>query len=59
MIETFNDLSEAILFMENLAYDAVNVDYFKSELLRLQDGRWRVGVYTEAQMELPYDGFNV
>lgn len=56
MIETFNDLDQAILFIESLAFDAAGTDYFKAELLMLIDGRWRVGIETEPQLDL-FDGF--
>lgn len=49
-IEVFNDLYDAILFLEVEA-EAYH-DYFKAELLKTDDGRWRVGVITSRQMEL-------
>lgn len=52
MIETFDDLYDAILFLEVQA-EAYH-DYFKSELLKLDDNRWRVGIITERQIELPF-----
>lgn len=49
-IETFNDLYDATQFIEVEAeyYD----EYFKVELIKLEDGRWRVGITYERQMEL-------
>lgn len=53
MIGIFDELEKAELFMSILADRAKREGmYFKAELLLLQDGRWRVGVLTEAQMEL-------
>jgi hypothetical protein len=57
MIETFNTLDDAILFLETLGYEAKkDGGYFKAELLLLHDGRFRVGVTTLEQLEL-FDGF--
>lgn len=30
-----------------------NADFFKADILMLPDGRWRLGIITDAQMELP------
>jgi hypothetical protein len=51
MIEVFNDLYDAILYMEVEA--EFKHEYFKAELLLLEDGRWRVGIATTRQLELP------
>lgn len=51
MIEIFNDLYDAILFMETQA-EFNKEDYFKAELLMLDDGRWRVGILFNAQLEM-------
>jgi hypothetical protein len=56
MIETFNTLINAMDFIENLAFEAQQTGaYFKTELLLLDDGRWRVGIINKAQMELPLE----
>jgi hypothetical protein len=52
MIEVFNDLYDAILFMEVEA--EFKHDYFKAELLKLDDGRWRCGITTERQHEFNF-----
>lgn len=52
MIEVFNDLYDAILLIEVEA--EFKHDYFKAELLQLEDGRWRVGISYERQLELPF-----
>ncbi len=57
MIEVFNTLEEASDYMYYYADDR-RPPYFKGELLLLPDGRWRVGIVTEPQLELPFDGFN-
>lgn len=54
MIEVFNDVYDAILFIETHAETSDKEDYFKAELLRLDDGRWRVGLMFKQQMELPF-----
>jgi hypothetical protein len=51
IIEIFNDFYDAIQFIETTA-EFNNTDYFKAELYWTQDGRWRVGIITEQQMEL-------
>jgi hypothetical protein len=51
MIEIFNDLYDAILFIETQA-EFNSSDYFKAELLQLEDRRWRVGIIFESQMEM-------
>ncbi len=57
MIEVFNELEDAELFISLLADRAKKEgSYFKSELLLLPDGRWRVGLTTVQQLEL-FDGF--
>lgn len=53
-IEIFDDLYDATQFMEVEA-DFNQTDYFKAELYRTDDGRWRVGVITERQKELSFD----
>lgn len=56
MIEIFDDLYDAILFLENEAEQAYRSDtYFKGEMLRTDDGRWRVGIINKAQLELPLE----
>lgn len=50
-IETFDDLYDATLFIE-VEYEFNKDNYFKAELYRTDDGRWRVGIITEAQMEM-------
>lgn len=53
MIETFENVDDALDFLDALAYDASTNDaYFKAELLKTSDGRWRVGVYNNSQLEL-------
>lgn len=54
MIEIFNDVYDAILYLETHAEMSNNEDYFKGELLRLDDGRWRVGLTFKRQLELPF-----
>ena len=54
MIEVFNDVYDAILFIETNAESSNHEEYFKAELLRLDDGRWRVGLVLERQIELPF-----
>ena len=53
MIETFNDLQDATQFIETLADEARRQNaYFKAELFKLEDNRWRVGIVYSQQMEL-------
>lgn len=55
MVKVFDDLYDAILFLEVEAENYIGSDeYFKSELLLLPDGRWRVGIQFNAQMELNF-----
>lgn len=54
MIEVFTDVYDAILYLETHAESSDHEDYFKAELLRLDDGRWRVGITYERQLELPF-----
>lgn len=57
-IKTFDDLYDATSFIETEAEQAFRSEtYFKAELLRTADGRWRVGLYSGGQIELPFDGF--
>lgn len=51
-IETFDDLYDAILFLETEAEHTSYYVYFKAEIFRTEDNRWRVGIITETQMEL-------
>lgn len=58
MIKIFDDLYDAVLFIETEAEQSFkNEEYFKAELLRTTDGRWRVGFITRSQLDL-FDGFN-
>lgn len=51
-IEVFDDLYDATLFIETEAEMQYRSDgYFKAELIRTDDGRWRVGLTLERQME--------
>ena len=52
MIEVFNDVYDAILYLETHAETSNHEDYFKGELLRLDDGRWRCGITYKRQLEL-------
>ena len=52
-IEIFNDLYEAVMFIET---EAEYHDFHQGELLRLPDGRWRVGVMKKGQLEFALDG---
>lgn len=53
VIKSFDDLYDAILFLETEAERGD--EYFKAELLKTSDNRWRVGIITEAQIDL-FDG---
>lgn len=56
-VKTFDDLYDAILYLETEAENVTGkTDYFKGELLRTSDGRWRVGIIDEPQLDL-FDGF--
>ena len=52
LIETFDDLYDATQFLEVEA-EFNKTDYFKAEIYKTEDGRWRVGIITQQQMELP------
>ena len=53
IIQTFDDLYDATQVIEVEAEQAYrNQSYFKAQLYRTWDGRWRVGIITEDQMEL-------
>ena len=54
MIEVFSDVYDAILYLETHAESSDHEDDFKAELLRLDDGIWRVGITYERQLELPF-----
>jgi hypothetical protein len=55
MIKTFNSLDQAFEFITiELAYS--DTEYFKVEILSTTDGRVRVGIITEPQLDL-FDGF--
>lgn len=49
-IKIFHDLGEALDYIELAHYH--KDEYFKVEILKTEDGRWRVGIITEQQMEL-------
>ena len=53
-IETFNDLYDAILYLETEAEGPH--EFFDSQLYRTPDGRWRVGIITQPQLDM-FDGF--
>jgi hypothetical protein len=54
MIKTFNSLDQAFEFITiELAYS--ETEYFKVEILSTTDGRIRVGIITEPQLDL-FDG---
>jgi hypothetical protein len=53
MIEVFNDIDEALLWIENKACDAATEEGFKAEIFRTFDGRWRCGIVFDSQLELP------
>ena len=53
MIKIFDDLYDAILFLETEAEQAYRSNtYFKAEWLNLEDGRYRVGIFYESQLEM-------
>lgn len=54
MIEVFTNVYDAILYLETHAETSDKEEYFKGELLRLDDGRWRVGLTFQRQLELPF-----
>jgi hypothetical protein len=57
MIKVFDDLYDAVLYIETEAEQSYrSEEYFKAELLRTPDGRWRVGFITKAQLEM-FNGF--
>jgi hypothetical protein len=59
IIEIFDTLEDAEYFVSMRADEANRADvYFKSELYRLPDGRWRVGVDVQAQTEFKFDNFD-
>lgn len=49
-VKSFTDLDDALdyIYYTHERY----FPYFKVELLRTDDGRWRVGIITEQQLEL-------
>lgn len=53
MIKTFDDFYDAILYIEDS--DPGAYEYYKIELFRTEDGRWRVGLITERKLELSLD----
>ena len=48
IVASFNDLDKAFQFIEHHSSN----EYFKTEILKLPDGRWRVGIITEQQLEM-------
>lgn len=53
MVEVFDDVFDALDFIDQLVYEADGKDvYLKIEIWKTSDHRWRVGVYNEGQMEL-------
>lgn len=53
VVTTFNDRDTASDYFL-AAMDSADryKEYFKGEIVRLSDGRWRVGILTEDQLEL-------
>lgn len=52
-IETFDDLYDATYFLETLAEEARDKGfYFKAELYKTDDNRWRVGFAENQQLEM-------
>lgn len=51
MIKTFIDLDDAL---DYVGYTYQNDEYFKVEIYKLDDGRWRVGIITTQQLELDF-----
>lgn len=52
MIEVFDDLYDAVLFLETQAEESLHEEGFKGELFRTSDGRWRVGINFTNQLEM-------
>lgn len=52
-IITVNTFEDVIYVLQDYEYDVE--DYFKAEVLRLEDGRWRIGIIINRQMELPLE----
>ena len=57
MIETFNDMYDALLYIEVMCAETEvrGEPYFKAEIVRLPDKRHRVGLITEPQMEFKFE----
>ena len=56
-VTIFDDLYDAMLFLETEAENTKGrTGYFKAEIYMTPDGRWRVGIITEPQLDL-FDGF--
>lgn len=52
-IQTFDHLEEAIYALEEEAeWAMIDGTYFKAELYKTEDNRWRLGIITEDQLEL-------
>lgn len=52
MIEVFNTFDDALFHIDYLYAMHGGKDYFKVEIYRTDDGRFRVGIITEQQLEM-------
>jgi len=56
MIKIFDDLYDATVYLELEAERYIGRDeYFKAELLLLDDGRWRLGIQFNSQLEMKFE----
>lgn len=53
MITMFDTLEDVLMFIENEEYSSEG--FFKVEIYRTEDHRYRVGVSTVEQMEMNFD----
>jgi hypothetical protein len=53
MIETFDNFYDLLHYLDHSGWD--EHEYWKVEIFKTDDGRWRVGVITEQQYELKFE----
>jgi len=54
MIEAFNTLDDALFHIDHQYAMCEKDSYFKAEIYKTDDGRWRVGILTAEQLELDF-----
>ncbi len=57
MIKTYSNYIDLSNDLENLmALAYLKGEFFKAEIFKTEDNRWRLGIQTKQQMEFDFDG---